>query len=855
MISQHLINNSGGYNEYINLKELFKFSSNNYFIFYLNDIYNELSFRIPKEIKTKEKKVIIPTGLTDIIFSEYLNFQFYICDKLFKCLEKQKDGFLHKQDFVNGIYNLYLGSFNDCAQIIFSLFDFNHDGIINKDDMKLLLSYIPQIDNEYKKQIQFLKGLDKIIEETFDGEKELLFKEYLNSLKNKNSESFLQLMIYFYKNKPFDIETISLYQFKRKQVSKNHFNFQSKLNFSPNRNELKNQKEKKLFQSLRKNRKSTSNDYNKSSLTNISSKYINHQNSTKQLPIPITLFKENQTSSSSSSLNILKKSSSKPFFLKKTLSNKNSPNEINPIYKKVNNFPIGKSVLLQNLKNKRKSKGESTSNNSKDSSSNLPLLSQSPNLSNNTNPKSNRVKYKLSPVFKVFSKFSPPTVSHNIENEPEEPPEFFLCDDDNNCDDFKLEIQEDDKNDNLENDKKNNDNEEKKNFSKKLDSYRKFKASLPKFNFNLEDYVFKYDDSKISVLKKYFCAVKDCDLLFFSSNLKNELNLIINIKGAYIKKGENIIVAKEIYYTLIIIFSNNKKKYLYFLNDIIRNKWFNKLKDNNNNYDFNEFYILNEQIGEGYFGKVQKGINKNTRKEVAVKVINKSKLSYKNYKLIHHEMNIMKLLNHPHIVSLEDYFEDDEYIYIVMNYLSGGDLLEYIEKKDELISEKEAAKIIKEIAKGIKYMHLFGLVHRDLKPENIVFENKNDIESLKIIDFGLTKTLASQEKTNEAIGTLTYLAPEVFSHKPYDNKIDIWSIGIILFFLLSGCLPFDDENNDENIIGKKVVFSQQEYPKEYFGNRNINCLKLIDKCLEKKPEKRISIDEFLKNDWVNRASN
>ena len=489
MSTQHLIINSGGYNEYINLKELFHFSSNNYLIFYLNDIYNELSFRLPNEIKTKEKKVIIPTGLTDIIFSEYLNFQFYICEKLFQCLEKQKDGFLHKQDFVNGLYNLYLGSFNDCAQIIFSLFDFNQDGIINKDDMKLLLAYIPQIDNNYKKQIQLLKELDKIIDETFDGENELLFKEYLNSLKQKNSESFIRLMIYFYKNKPFDIETINLYQFKRKHVSKNYFNFQSKLlNFSPNRNEsIYNKKEKKLFQTLRKNRKSSSNDYNKSSLTNTSNKYINHNSSSKQLPIPITLFKEKHITSSSS-LNILKKSSSK-LFLKKTSSIKNSPNILNQNYQNLNNYPIGKSVLLQHLKHKKKSIGESTTNNSKDSSSNLPLLSNSPNLTNSTNPKTNTLKYKLSPVFKVISKFSPPTVTHNIENEPEEPPEFFLCDDENNCDDFKLEFQEDTKNDNLEDDKKNNDDEEKKNISKKLDSYRKFKASLPKFNFNLEDYL------------------------------------------------------------------------------------------------------------------------------------------------------------------------------------------------------------------------------------------------------------------------------------------------------------------------------------------------------------------------------
>ncbi len=187
-----------------------------------------------------------------------------------------------------------------------------------------------------------------------------------------------------------------------------------------------------------------------------------------------------------------------------------------------------------------------------------------------------------------------------------------------------------------------------------------------------------------------------------------------------------------------------------------------------------------------------------------------------------------------------------------MEYLSGGDLLEYV--GENLLTEKISAKIIKEIARGIKYMNLFGLIHRDLKPENIVFAKKNDITTLKIIDFGLTKTLGNDEKAKEAIGTITYLAPEVFTHKPYNHKVDIWSIGIILYFLLSGFLPFDDENLDQDIIAKKVVFSHQEYPKDVFGDISNSCLRLIDKCLEKNPDKRISINEFLKDEWVCRES-
>ena len=147
-------------------------------------------------------------------------------------------------------------------------------------------------------------------------------------------------------------------------------------------------------------------------------------------------------------------------------------------------------------------------------------------------------------------------------------------------------------------------------------------------------------------------------------------------------------------------------------------------------------------------------------------------------------------------------------------------------------------------------MNCYGLIHRDLKPENIAFKKKDDINSLKIIDFGLTRTLAYGENASEAIGTIFYIAPEVFTHKPYNNKVDIWSIGVILYLLLSGIPPFDDQSQDDKVIGKKVVFSHQEYPNEHFSSRSNSCIELIDLCLTKNPEKRIPIDEFLNHSWI-----
>ena len=185
-----------------------------------------------------------------------------------------------------------------------------------------------------------------------------------------------------------------------------------------------------------------------------------------------------------------------------------------------------------------------------------------------------------------------------------------------------------------------------------------------------------------------------------------------------------------------------------------------------------------------------------------------------------------------------------------MEYLCGGNIQDYIHKMDYKLTEKQAGKIIYSVAQGIKYMNSFGVIHRDIKPENVMLSDDSENAAIKIIDFGLTKTLAPNEKLSDGIGTMTYVAPEVISRKPYNKEIDIWSLGVILYQLLSGILPFDDLANDEEAVAKKVVFLDHEFPDEKFKSRSKEAIKLIDACLEKKPEKRITIDEFLKNDWL-----
>ena len=194
-----------------------------------------------------------------------------------------------------------------------------------------------------------------------------------------------------------------------------------------------------------------------------------------------------------------------------------------------------------------------------------------------------------------------------------------------------------------------------------------------------------------------------------------------------------------------------------------------------------------------------------------------------------------------------------------MEYYKGGDLYSFIyehKKSEKNINEKTISKIIKTIAQSIQYLQYFGIVHRDLKPENVVFASKDDFSSLAIIDLGVAITLPYGTKSKEQVGTLDFTSPEVFTNRPYDHKVDIWSIGIILYILLTAgrIYPFDcnskDKKERDQIIGKKIVFLQQEYPDEFFGNKSKYLINLIDKTLEKSPDKRITIDEFLNNYWL-----
>lgn len=135
-----------------------------------------------------------------------------------------------------------------------------------------------------------------------------------------------------------------------------------------------------------------------------------------------------------------------------------------------------------------------------------------------------------------------------------------------------------------------------------------------------------------------------------------------------------------------------------------------------------------------------------------------------------------------------------------MEYCEGGDLFSYIEKRKFKLPEHKAASFVQKILTAVYYLHSFGIVHRDLKPENVMMTSQGEDSDIRILDFGLSKILGPNEVCTEPFGTLSYVAPEVLMEKPYNKLVDIWSIGIISYLLLTGCLPFDDEHSGKEVV-------------------------------------------------------
>jgi len=252
-------------------------------------------------------------------------------------------------------------------------------------------------------------------------------------------------------------------------------------------------------------------------------------------------------------------------------------------------------------------------------------------------------------------------------------------------------------------------------------------------------------------------------------------------------------------------------------------------------------YRLDKTLGKGQTGLVKLGIHCVTGQRVAIKIINRSKLSESVLQKVEREIAIMKLIEHPHVLGLYDVYENKKFLYLILEHVSGGELFDYLVSKGRL-SIKEARKFFRQIISALDFCHCHSICHRDLKPENLLLDDKGNI---KVADFGMASLQLENSLLETSCGSPHYASPEVVRGEKYDGRrADVWSCGVILYALLVGALPFDDDNLRHLLekVKRGIFHIPQFVPAE--------CQSLLRAMIEVDAEKRITLTEVIRHPWV-----
>uniref|UniRef100_A0AAY4CZP2 Protein kinase domain-containing protein n=1 Tax=Denticeps clupeoides TaxID=299321 RepID=A0AAY4CZP2_9TELE len=245
-------------------------------------------------------------------------------------------------------------------------------------------------------------------------------------------------------------------------------------------------------------------------------------------------------------------------------------------------------------------------------------------------------------------------------------------------------------------------------------------------------------------------------------------------------------------------------------------------------------------------GLVKLGVHCITGQKVAIKIVNREKLSESVLMKVEREIAILKLIEHPHVLKLHDVYENNKYLYLVLEHVSGGELFDYLVKKGRL-TPKEARKFFRQIISALDFCHSHSICHRDLKPENLLLDEKNNI---RIADFGMASLQVGDSLLETSCGSPHYACPEVIRGEKYDGRrADVWSCGVILFALLVGALPFDHDNLRQLLEKvKSGVFHMPHFIPP-------DCQALLRGMIEVNPEKRLTLEAIQKHPWYQGGRN
>jgi len=352
--------------------------------------------------------------------------------------------------------------------------------------------------------------------------------------------------------------------------------------------------------------------------------------------------------------------------------------------------------------------------------------------------------------------------------------------------------------------------------------------------------------SKIVLSQKYVAILDDILYLYDNFVFYGKFTKAFFLEGCNVRERYPIELNSGTYYPITIYFQNDSQQNFFLKDKSQFHEIVFSIRKSTKFRNFFNYYAMYNEIGKGSFGTVFHCRRVQSNSNYAVKILKKDNIKHDCWKRIKLEIDILKAVDHPNIVKFIDRFENSEYYFIVLEYLKDGCLSDLIKNKKIDLTESMIKKIILPLAQALQYLNKFGVVHRDIKPDNILVEKKDEELKVRLSDFGLAKILSKNETSNECCGSVPFCAPELLKRQNYGVSVDVWSLGMLIFYLLSSSFPFI-AYKDKGLLVRSICCDKYSYSN--ISNRSSNVSNLIRKCLKKDVNKRICIDEVLNHPW------
>ena len=753
-------------------------------------------------------------------FQELIGIPMIISDKLYYTFTMHQEKELTYQEFSSGLYDLLFGDIDDKMSIVFDLLDFDGDGIITFEDVFLILSHFHLIDNTN----DTIYLIEKLITNFFGVNKYKLDKENCFNIK-KNFDVLLLVLLFMnkYLSVISDTELYQYEQISRKKKDDKGGYPTYNIYTMDDYEELEYKPTVTLFNYLEitefgKKKKKTY-DYEGSDSEEDLDDDDEELDALYEFSADFQELRNRFINQCSYEPRLLTSTFSCSFFQEERAKMKEQ-NKENSV-KLLDEILMNQSYKKMRFKEKRKIDAKDKDKNKENEHD-----KNDDNMSSIGNIMGDRVNVDENPNF-----------NQNFEN-----------------------------------------------LRRAITNYNTIKRTTTKMKSKIELILFKKQEGK-KTNKQVKFALCGHYIFYYINNRGNFLyKKIIPISSLFILKSKK---DNNIYFSLLSFLHNLEQKKDFYTDKIEQaNKFFSKFNRNKMYRDIRREYYFKAKVGEGKFGQVILAERLCDRKLLAIKAVQKGTQSIEEYKINRWEADIFKMLeniNHPNIIKCVDLYEYECQIFFVYEYIASGDLRK-ISKELKLFPQYYTINIILKLSmqmiEGMRILHKFGVIHRDIKTTNMMvdIESSSDPNNfmnsgfetdltnissgqIKIIDFGLSRILGKYEYSNDPYGSLCFKAPELIEHLPYDFKVDVWAIGVTIYYLVYKELPYEKGTKEEikyNIVHENVPFHRNNFINNFnyydestqIDNLNTNELKssilfsLLRDCLVKNPDIRLSIDQL-----------